>query len=162
MFNHIGHLSRNMENWKIEKIKLGLKTNVASRLYIYIYITMYKVLRESIRNWVSNDNSKIDWSNEWKCGIEEVTWKYNNLHPPIWCPWPPYQNSCCGILWLTSGSVSLWRIPQSWVNDGIKLLALVQHSALPYADHHICLFISFYFLLWWCAKGAAVITKGKQ
>ena len=37
-----------MENQKIEKIKLDLKTYVASRLYIYM--TMYKVLRESIRN----------------------------------------------------------------------------------------------------------------
>ena len=58
VFDHIGHLSRNMENGKIEKIKLDLKTYVTSRLYIYM--TMYKVLRESIRNCVSNSNLKID------------------------------------------------------------------------------------------------------
>ena len=30
VFDHIGHLSRNMENQKIKKIKLELKTYVAS------------------------------------------------------------------------------------------------------------------------------------
>ena len=58
VFYYIGHMDRNTENWKIEKIKLDLETNAASRLYIYM--TMYNILRESIRNCVSNDNLKID------------------------------------------------------------------------------------------------------
>ena len=67
----VGMCVEGIKNQKIRKQKLELMNVGASRLDIYK--TMYKVLRQSIRNRVSTSTSKMDHERRRNCGGGKVT-----------------------------------------------------------------------------------------
>ena len=62
-----------IKNQKFRKQKLELVDVRASRFNMYK--TIHKLLRQSIRNWVSTSTSKMDQEWRWNCGGGKVTWK---------------------------------------------------------------------------------------